>query len=158
MANFNLNNPDQTATYTVGNTCRGTGVQSLQQVIDLKGKTLADTMTLFKLPVGSAVISATAQILEAAGETCTIGVGLQTTNNAGGVSANFIAAFDANAAAGTMYVGAGSDLIEGTGIQQAVGVMQETSKAASIYLGAYVASGTTFTAGKVLVSFNVAFA
>ena len=151
--NYNLANPDVASAYTTAYTARGNGVQTISTLIELKGKTTNDTFTLCKLPVGAAVLASNVAIVEDAGETCTIDVGYQSGTTT--VGQTFVAGFNANQAAGTITAGAGTDLIEGSGIQTSIGTNTLTT---ANYVGAKVASGSTLAAGKIIVSVVVLFA
>lgn len=150
--NYNLNSASQADAYTVGHLASGTGIKTLSALVELKGKTTSDSFTLFKIPAGSAVVASSINVIENAGETATINVGYQTGTTT--VGATFISGANVSQAAGTAIAGAGTDMIEGANIQQAFSTNLTTSAS---YIGAVVASGSTFAAGKFVVNCAVLF-
>lgn len=102
-------------------------------IVDLGGYTAADTFQLFTVPAGSVPLAAAIEIIEDAGETCTIDVGIT-----GGDVDGLIDGADLNQAAGTAVGGAGDDLCT------AIAAAETTYHALAV-------TGSTYAAGKFRV-------
>jgi hypothetical protein len=112
----------------------GIGVVT-SNVVDIGGTTAADTFTLFTIPTLHKPISCIIKVVEDAGETCTVDVGIT-----GGDVDGLVDGADLNQAAGTIISGAGDDL--------ALGVENAAATTYSV-LGV---TGSTYAAGQIQVT------
>jgi hypothetical protein len=108
----------------------GIGIQT-SNVVDIQGMTTSDVIDLFTIPANSKVLSCLIKVVEDAGETCTIDIGVT-----GGDTDGLVDGADLNQAAGTLIAGAGDDMplaVENSADQK---------------VSALLATGSTFAAGK----------
>lgn len=111
----------------------GIGTQT-SNIVDLQGGTAGDTYDLFTIPANCKIISGLIEVVEDAGETCTLDIGVT-----GGDTDGLVDGADLNQAAGTLIVAGGDDL-------STVGAVENTSDQLVTIL---VATGTTLAAGKL---------
>lgn len=116
-------------------------------IVSLKGTTANDTWKLFTLPKGCKVLAAEVVIVEAAGETCTIDVGIT-----GGDVDFYVDGADVNQAAGTVIVGSGVAFF---GADHAAANWVANHWTAATRVDALAVTGSTYAAGKFYVKLAV---